>query len=83
MTANYRVNGKIVGTMEFREDLSFQLEGLCPAQLCVLPAQSCLVVVGSAGEMRSLDLSSGRQLDSTGRPRASCFDFHKRSLYFS
>ena len=54
--------------MEFREEVTFQLEGLCPARLCALPAQGCLVAVSDAGEMRSLDLVSGTQLNITSEP---------------
>ncbi|CAI8029167.1 Baculoviral IAP repeat-containing protein 6 [Geodia barretti] len=53
--------------MEIRNEVSFQLEGLRPAQLCALPAQGSIVVVGSAEELQCLDLTS-RTLLNTTRP---------------
>ena len=42
-----------------REDVTFQLEGFSPLRLCALPGLGCLVAVGAAGDLRSLDLTSG------------------------
>jgi hypothetical protein len=53
--------------MEIRNEASFQLEGLRPAQLCALPAQGCLVVVGSAEELQCLDLTSRTLLNTASK----------------
>ena len=68
--------------MEFGEDVSFDLKGFSPTQLCALPRQGCLVAASAAGRLRSLDLVSGTQLHDTGTSRRSTSDRHdKRILY--
>ena len=56
-------------SMEIRNEVSFQLEGLRPAQLCALPAQGSIVVVGSAEELQCLDLTSRTLLNTTSKTR--------------